>query len=157
MAEEKPGKIGRSPTDAVEKLLEEIRFRGLESPASREAELAEKSAEATPLEMPRLTRLLQQAVRQVDSSQVYQTFKLPGTQTMVHDRRGKTEEASVGKTIAEESKMSTEELLVQLGKLSATKEKNYENYLADPASRLKMPEQKAAEERLQKMLTRFED
>lgn len=106
-----------------------------------------------------LPRLIQRTLAKLEASTVYQTFKLPGRDYVVQDRRlsaretpAKEKEAS----IAEESKTSLQELLIQKGKLVKTKEKGYENYLGEAAGRRGIPESKAAQERLMQFLTRFE-
>lgn len=111
-----------------------------------------------------LPRLIQKTLQKLEASQVYQTFKLAGSDYVVHDRRearGREAERQEGKkdagrSIAEESKMSLEELLLQRGKLTAAKEKGYENYLGDPSKKILIPEQRAAQERLNKLFTHFE-
>src|SRR3990167_7398353 len=103
-----------------------------------------------------LPKLIQKTHQIIEASQVFQTFKLPGTDYVVHDRREGAPTKDKTKTIADESKMPLEALLVQKGKLTPTKEKDYENYFADPTKKGKVPEQKVAEDRLMKLLTRFE-
>ena len=146
-------------TDPLEKLLQDYDQLIHSSPAETQSETLQEpqvSAEVWK-KLPELARMVQQAAKQVDSSQVYQTFRLAGTQVIVHDRRDQSEASSVKPKPADEHKMSLEELLVQKGRLTPNKEKSYENYLADPSGRAKMPEPRATEERLIKMLTRFED
>ncbi len=109
-----------------------------------------------------LPRLIQKNLQRLEGSQVYQTFKLAGTEYIVHDRResskekAKPELESEQKVIAEEAKKPLEELVLQKGKMVASKEKDYANYFADPSGRIKTPEQQAATERLVKLFSRFE-
>lgn len=108
-----------------------------------------------------LPRLIQQTLSKMDASQVYQSFRLPGRDYVVHDHReGKQEgtgEKDLGREIARESKKSIKELMIQEGKLFPVKEKSYENYLADPVGRMGVsPEQQASQERVLKLLTLFE-
>lgn len=122
---------------------------------SADPEIAFKVAQQLP-------RLIQQVLQKIEASQVYQTFKLPGSNYIVHDQREKSPQAQShekekGESIRHESKMSLEALLVQKGKLQGTKEKGYENYLADPATRAKMPPaQPPVESKISKLLSRFE-
>ncbi|MDO8526287.1 MAG: hypothetical protein Q7T03_01210 [Deltaproteobacteria bacterium] len=96
-----------------------------------------------------IPRLIQKSLQKVDASLVYQTFKLPGSDYTVHDNReGKGTVQDKVQTIADESRMSLDALLIKKGK--------YENFFADPSQKIKVPEQKAAEERLQKLFNRFE-
>ena len=161
MAKE-PEKVERGSLSAekLEQLLQDYDQLIHSKPAETqpEGEPAQTLSPKVAQQLLSLAREAGAAARQIDSAQVYQTFKLPGTQTWVHDRRGKTEEKpEQGKTLEAESKMSLTELLVRKGRLTPAKEKEYENFLADPSSRMKVPEQKAAEDRLKKMLTRFEE
>lgn len=114
-----------------------------------------------------LPRLIQRTLQKIEASAVFRTFKLAGRDVVVVDRREEKAAAKEGaatpeakpdeaKKIKEESKKPIEEMILMRGKLSPAREKEYENFLADPAGRLRMPEQKAAEERLLKLLTKFE-
>lgn len=102
-----------------------------------------------------LPTLIQNRLQKIDAAQVYRTFKLAGTDHVVHDNREKsasekeTTKQEPRKTIAQEAKTPLEELVLQKGK--------YPNYFADPSSRMKAPEQQAAEGRLVKFFTRFEN
>ncbi|MDP2599873.1 MAG: hypothetical protein Q8P84_03955 [Deltaproteobacteria bacterium] len=102
-----------------------------------------------------LPALIQKRLQKIDAAQVYQTFKLAGTDRIVHDKREKTgvekepAQPEPRKTIAQEAKTPLEELVLQKGK--------YPNYFADPASRMKAPEQQAAEDRLARLFTKFEN
>lgn len=107
-----------------------------------------------------LPRLIQRTLAKLDATQVYQTFKLPGRDVIVRDRRqaegeAKTKEKS--DSIAAESKQSLEELLLQKGKLIKPKEQTYENYLGDVSKQLPLSEQKVAAGRLQQFFSRFEE
>lgn len=114
-----------------------------------------------------LPRLIQRTLQKIEASAVFRTFKLAGRDVVVVDRReekiaakegpeGKEAKPDEAKKIKEESKKPIEEMILMRGKLSPAREKEYENYLSDPAMRMRMPEQKAAEERLLKLLTKFE-
>ena len=153
------GKGSETP-DLEQELLHLI---GQEEKLSKEVEQEKKPVRSEVLqEISRnLPRLIQKTLQKIDANQVYQTFKLPGTDYVVHDRREQKAEESTkekgkekeihpdkARAITQESKMSLEELLVQKGK--------YPNYFADPAKKMLLPEQRVAEERLQKLFTRFE-
>lgn len=110
-----------------------------------------------------LPRLIQKTLQKVEASQVYQTFKLPGSDHVVHDRRPSAaetkpekKETDKAKMIADEAKMPLESFLAKRGKIVSGKEKDYENFFADPAQKVKLPEQKTAEERLKRLFSRFE-
>lgn len=107
-----------------------------------------------------LPRLIQRTLSKIEASRVYQTFKLPGTDYVVHDRRDAKKEGAEqkdqGEEIAEEAKKPLSEMLVKEGKLFRKGGKGYENYLADPGQKASAPELKAAEQRLQKLLSQFE-
>lgn len=137
-----------------------------EEALSKKVEQEKEKEQADPetlLQLSRnLPRLIQKNLQRLEGSQVYQTFKLAGTEYVVQDRRDlpkeKTKEKpeSEQKTIAEESKKPLEELVLQKGKMVVSKEKDYANYFADPSGRAKTPEQQAATERLFKLFGRFE-
>lgn len=114
-----------------------------------------------------LPKLIQKTLQKIEASAIFRTFKLAGRDWVVVDRReekvaakegqeGKEAKPDEAKKIKEESKKPIEEMILMRGKLSPAREKEYENYLADPSLRLRMPEQKAAEDRLLKLLTKFE-
>ena len=129
-----------------------------ESGPKLNAEILHKMSRALP-------RLIQRGLEKIDSSQVYRTFRLAGSDRVVHDNReGRGESAnpeskseSRGDAIRRESKMPMEGFLIQKGKMSPETEKPYENFLADPMSKLPQsnPEQQAAISRLKKLLTLF--
>lgn len=100
-----------------------------------------------------LPRLIQKALNKMDASQIYQSFRLVGKDYVVYDQRDKKE---TGNAIEQESKTPLQELLMVRGKLVASKEKSYENYLSDPSARLKVPGQATAQGPLLKMLSAFE-
>lgn len=110
-----------------------------------------------------LPRLIQRTLQKIEASVVYRTFKLAGRDYVVQDRReektaekGGKEKPDEGKRIKEESKKPIEEMILMRGKLSPAREKDYENYLADPTLRGPTVERQAAAERLLKLFSRFE-
>lgn len=139
------------------------RQAGKESGPKLNAEVLHRMAQALP-------RLIQRTLEKVDSSQVYRSFHLPGSDRVVHDRReergagAKSEATAASKpenraeSIGKESKMPMEGFLIHKGKLSPETGKTYENFLSDPSTRMRSvnPEQQAAQSRLQKLLTLFE-
>ncbi|OGQ45762.1 MAG: hypothetical protein A3H42_00580 [Deltaproteobacteria bacterium RIFCSPLOWO2_02_FULL_46_8] len=153
--------VSEQPEQDTQKIYDAIRQ---EREILKQGEIASKPADAETIQKVsrELPRLIQRILVKLEASQVYQTFKLPGSNYVVHDQREKlpqkqSHEKEKGESIRSESKMSLEALLVQKGKLQGAKEKGYENYLADPATRTKMPQaQPAAESKISKLLSRFE-
>ena len=109
-----------------------------------------------------LPTLIQHRLQKIDAAQVYQTFKLAGSDYVVHDNREKAKgekgpaKQDPRKTIAEEAKTPLEELAAR-GELVEPQKGKHPNYFADPASKMKAPEQQAAMERLVRLFTRFEN
>lgn len=159
---------GSSKADSLQQMQEAIRqvqnFSQQEQNLIKQEGQGEKRADPEMLAKiaRELPRVIQRVLQKIEASQVYQTFKLPGSHYVVHDRREKGADArgperEKGEKIREESKMSLEALLLRKGKLQGAKEKGYENYLADPASRIKTPPvQTQTESKLAKLLSRFE-
>lgn len=111
-----------------------------------------------------LPRLIQRTLEKVDSSQVYRTFKLSGSDRVVHDRRDQSEEKIAlankegkSESIKKESAMPIEGFLIHKGKLAKETEKTYENFLADPSTKMPVPEQQGVLQRFKKLLSRFEE
>jgi len=71
-----------------------------------------------------IPRFLRSVQKRLDSSHVYQSFKLPGTSYVVQDRRGET----IAETPPEEKNSAFE---VKDGRIITAKEKSYVNYLGE--------------------------
>lgn len=108
-----------------------------------------------------LPHFIQAAQKMVDAARVYEHFRLPGQERIVHDRRdgekGTAEEAA--KQEGPKFEMGAE-LEIKEGQLAAQKEKAYENYLGDRMGRLTramQPQHEEIEGKIERLLSRFEE
>jgi len=101
-----------------------------------------------------LPQFMQAAKKMLDAATVYEHFRLPGRERIVHDNRegGKPEKAE-GK---ESARGGALELEIQDGKVVKQKEKSYENYLGDRMGQSVMVEHEEAGARIGRLLSAFE-
>ena len=151
------GPIQGIPAESEKKIqdeMEELRqlLRTGTSPKPAGEEKGEEKVRDVGVQYFEKVRHLQQDIRRLDSSQVYRTFRLVGTDYIVKDQRD-------GKGLSDKEKNATDVLrdwIVQKGKVVEKETKEYENYLSDPMSRLQTVEQRASQDRLNRMLSDFE-
>src|SRR3990167_3339683 len=108
--------VSEQPEQDTQKIYDAIRR---EREILKQGEIASKPADAETIQKAsrELPRLIQRILVKLEASQVYQTFKLPGSNYVVHDQREKlpqkqSHEKEKGESIRSESKMSLEALLV---------------------------------------------
>lgn len=104
-----------------------------------------------------LPHFMQAAAKNVDAAQVYEHFRMPGRDRIVHDRR---EEGKGGEEKAarkEDARHDADiEMEVRKGRLVKPHERTYENYLGDRMGRNVMVEHEEAEGKIERLLNTFE-
>jgi len=105
-----------------------------------------------------LPHFIQAAAKNVDAATVYEHFRLPGRDRIVHDRReegkgGAEKDARKKERARGEQRLEFE---IKKGRLVKFKEKTYENYLADRMGKT-VSEREAAEAKVQRLLSVFEE
>ncbi len=143
-----PAESERKIQQEMEELQQLLRTGGTHTPAG-EAGGEEKTGNAS-VQYFEKVRHLQQDLRRLDSSQVYRTFRLVGTDYIVRDQRDGRPQTT------DKNPAETADWVLQKGKVIEKEAKKYENYLSDPMSRLQTVEQRAAQDRLNRMLGDFE-
>lgn len=135
--------------DLVSKRAPAEEIKKAESELSRE--MGKDTFEAFKRQLPKQLRVR----RSLDAQRVYQHFRLPGRQRMVHDRRGMGREGARAK---HESYRTREHMHVREGKLTREEVRKYVNYLADrmhlrPEGKAHTPEMRA---KVDEFLSAFE-
>ncbi len=104
-----------------------------------------------------LPHFVQAASKNVDAAQVYENFRIPGREEVIHDRR---EEGKGGAERAEGREHARRggetEMEIRKGRLVRSQEKSYENYLGDRMGRGAPAEAGEAESKIERLLSAFE-
>lgn len=105
-----------------------------------------------------LPHFIKQTAQRVDAAKVYQHFRLPGKDRIVEDRRERPQGEKVSDRSEKEKSAETEKegLTLKRGTLVSDRQKDYKNYLGDRSSLSAPPEQQAATERVERLLSAFE-
>ncbi|MBI4126507.1 MAG: hypothetical protein HY465_03345 [Deltaproteobacteria bacterium] len=109
-----------------------------------------------------LPHFIKQTAQMVNAQKVYQHFRLPGKDRIVEDRRERPhgdkapDRAEQKKGEEREARAEKEGLTLKRGTLVSDRPKDYKNYLGDRSSLSASPEQQAATERVERLLSAFE-
>jgi len=146
---QKIGRIDRgtgSKSDAIQKMHDQL----TRQPIRRQPQRPGKE-QATPDRFHSdslLPKFLSSVNKRLESSWVYQTFKLPGTNYVVRDHRGQRADQAQEKDQDSAFKMKD-------GKMAESKKKTYANYLGNRQV-LQPGESKAAMQEIKRILSEFE-
>jgi hypothetical protein len=129
------------------------------APAEQIEAMERQIAEQAGKDQFNIMRMLPHFVRAVTktltAAAVYEHFQLPGRDRVVHDRRGESE-GKRSEAAAEAKPDLRAEMEIKEGKLVSSKEKTYENYLAGRMEKAAMPEPRAVQEKIERLLSTFE-
>lgn len=159
-----------APQPVLQPLLPEQqinRFRQLaelieaHAPAEQIAQAQEAAAQAIGGDKFQVAKLLphfmQAAAKNVDAAQVYEHFRLPGRERLVHDRRDEAEGKGKDEKASERARHhDVEGLEIRRGRLTKTEEKTYENYLGDRMARAQPEARAESGSRIERLLSQFE-
>lgn len=128
----------------------------LEDAAAKFAELAATKEGFQLREI--IPHFIKQTAQMVDAQKVYQHFRLPGKDRIVEDRRDRPQGEKVPDRSEKDKSAETgkEGLTLKRGTLVPERSKDYKNYLGDRSSLSAPPEQQAATERVERLLSAFE-
>jgi len=104
-----------------------------------------------------LPQFMQVAQKTLDAATVYEQFRLPGQERVVHDRRHEADKDE-GKRAArrERAHAFAGDLEIKHGRTIHRKEKDYENYLGDRMGQSVMVEHEETEAKVSRLLSAFE-
>jgi hypothetical protein len=144
--------------DNIRKLADLIETH---APAERIAEAQRAVAESIGGDkfqvMRMLPQFMQAVAKNVDAATVYEHFRLPGRDRIVHDRReGGIGEAEKADKKKEGAKGRRTDFEIKRGGLVRQKEKSFINYLGDRLGRTTLIEKKPSEGRAERPLSPFE-
>jgi hypothetical protein len=145
-----------SPQQRIERWVQLVEQNApVEQIQQAEKEVAE-ALKKTPFELRQQLPFFQRLVKKLDSTGVFQHFRLPGRDRLVADRRDQPHGEPTKEGAKGEKAHGGRHLHLKEGKLVEQRQRTYVNYLGGREEMHRGSDQAAAGKRVEQMLTKFE-